>query len=134
MIKEALTTRSPASKKIIFLSAILWMFATAKVSAQLQDMKLLNAPIDISNDFNNTYYLADSLSSFDPATATGKITYKRYNYATRQAFNNMLGVLRPVAANEFPATEYQASPQLPFSIQFVSARTVRLRATSGFQV
>ncbi|MVN23073.1 glycoside hydrolase family 31 protein [Mucilaginibacter arboris] len=125
------------TKKIIFLSAILWMFAATKVSAQLQDMKLLNVPIDISNDFKdftNTYYLADSLSSFDPVTATGKITYKRYNYATRQAFNNMLGVLRPVAANEFPTTEYEASPKLPFSIQFVSARTVRVRATSGFQV
>ena len=124
-------------KTLLFISlALLTMIAT-KVSAQIQDMKLLNAPIDISNDFRdftNTYYLADSLSDFDPVTASGKITYKRYQYFTRQAFDNMLGVLHPVPANEFPTTEYEASPSLPFSLQFVSARTVRLRAVSGFQV
>ena len=100
-------------------------------------MKLLNVPIDISTDFrdfSNTYYLADSLAAFDPVTGEGKLVYKRYQYFTRQAFDNMLGVLRPVPANEFPATEYEASPELPFSVQFVSARTVRVRAASGFQV
>jgi len=109
----------------------------SKVSAQIQDMKLLNSPIDISNDFRdftNTYYVADHLGDFNPETATGKIIYKRYQYSTRQAFDNMLGVLQPVAANEFPKTEYEESPSLPFSIQFVSARTVRIRAVSGFQV
>lgn len=104
--------------------------------AQIQSMNLLNAPADISDDFKsftNTYYLADSLVQFDPATGQGRIGYKRYNYATRQAFDNMLGVLKPVSANEFPATEYEAAPSLPFSLQFVSARTVRLKAVSGFQ-
>ncbi|MFD2162866.1 TIM-barrel domain-containing protein [Paradesertivirga mongoliensis] len=106
-------------------------------SAQLQDMNLLNSPVDISRDFRdftNTYYLADSLSKFNPATASGEVLYKRHNYITRQAFDNMLGVLRPAAANEFPTTEYAASPSLPFSIEFVSPRTVRIKATSGFQV
>jgi alpha-D-xyloside xylohydrolase len=108
-----------------------------RASAQLQDMKLLNTPIDISSDFKdftNTYYLADSLLNFDPITVSGKIVYKRYQYSTRLAFNNMLGVLQPVKANEFPSTEYEASPTLPFSLQFISARTVRIRATSGLQV
>lgn len=94
-------------------------------------------PIDISNDFKsfeNTYYLTDSLINFDPRTASGEIVYKRYEFSTRQAFDNMLATLDSVSANEFPATEYDASPTLPFSIQFVSSRTVRIRATSGFQV
>jgi len=89
------------SPKLILLSFTLLTLVVTKVSAQIQDMKLLNAPIDISNDFrdfSNTYYLADSLSDFDPATASGKIVYKRYQYFTRQAFDNMLGALRPVAA------------------------------------
>jgi alpha-D-xyloside xylohydrolase len=123
-------------KKILFVCIFFLLATSAKLMAQLQDMKLLNVPIDISpdfKDFTNTYFLADSLSDFDPVTAKGTITYKRYQYATRQAFNNMLGVLHPVSANEFPTTEYEASPKLPFSIQFVSARTVRIRATSGFQ-
>ena len=119
------------------LIALMLCFVISKSSAQLQDMKLLNVPIDISNDFRdftNTYYLADSLAKFNTATASGEILYKRHNYATRQAFDNMLAMLSPATANEFPGTEYASSPSLPFSIEFVSPRTVRLRATSGFQV
>jgi alpha-D-xyloside xylohydrolase len=97
---------------------------------------LLNEPIDISGDFHdftNTYYLADSLASFNPETGTGEIKYHRYEYATRQAFNNMLGVLKPVEANEFPTVEYAASPVLPFSVEFVSPRAIRIKAKTGFQ-
>ena len=125
------------NKKWVVLCATLLSIPTLKLSAQIQEMKLLNAPVDISGDFKdftNTYYLADSLSKFDPATASGELTYKRYNYNTRQAFDNMLGVLSPAKANEFPSTEYAASPSLPFSIQFVSDRTIRIKASSGLQV
>lgn len=106
------------------------------IQAQLQGTNVLNEPTDISpdfTDFKNTYYLADELVSFDPETATGTIKYQRYEYTTRMAFNNMLAGLTPVEANEFPTTEYAASPELPFSIQFVSSRTVRLKVTSGPQ-
>jgi alpha-D-xyloside xylohydrolase len=98
---------------------------------------LLNEPIDISGDFrnfSNTYYLADSLSSFDPKTGSGKINYKRHEYFTRLAFNNMLAVLKPVSSNEFPTVEYAASPELPFSVEFISSRTIRIRTSSRFRV
>ena len=100
------------------------------------NQRLLNEPIDISGDFrnfSNTYYLADSLSGFDPQNRQGKIMYRRYEYVTRQAFNNMLGVLQQVRPNEFPSGEYEVSPELPFSISFISPRTIRLRACSRFQ-
>jgi alpha-D-xyloside xylohydrolase len=45
----------------------------------------------------------------------------------------MLAVIRPVEPNEFPANEYEANPVLPFSIEFVSPKTLRIRATSGPQ-
>jgi len=125
---------SPLKKLAISLCVL--AFATPSM-AQLQGMKLLNEPIDVSEDFrsfHNTYYFADRLEDFDPATATGKIVYERHNYETRKAFNNMLGALIPAEANEFPASEYEASPTLPFSIQFVSSRTIRIRANSGFVV
>ena len=102
-----------------------------------KNLVLLNEPVDISADFrnfSNTHYLADSISAFDPETCKGEITYRRYEYSTRQAFNNMLAVLRPVSPNEFPSGEYAVSPSLPFSIEFISARTVRLRTSSRFQV
>ncbi|HSV27388.1 MAG TPA: TIM-barrel domain-containing protein, partial [Sedimentisphaerales bacterium] len=49
------------------------------------------------------------------------------------AFNHMRPILAPVKPNEFPSGEYEAFPSLPFSIQFVSSRTIRIRAASGFE-
>ncbi len=93
--------------------------------------------MDISKDFrsfSNTYYCADQLGQFDPATSRGTIRYVRHEYVTRQAFDNILGVLRPVPANEFPTGEYAEAPELPFALEFISPRTVRIRAASRFQV
>src|SRR6185437_2377618 len=98
---------------------------------------LLNDPVDISgdfHDFSDTYFLADKVASFDPAAGTGTITYQRARYTTRQAFDNMLAKIGPAQPNEFPENEYAANPSLPFSIQFVSPRTIRIRMTSGPQV
>jgi alpha-D-xyloside xylohydrolase len=95
---------------------------------------LLNDPVDISGDFHNfanLYYLADKLAGFDPATGKGEITYQRSAYFTRLAFDNMLAILQPVESTEFPANEYAANPTLPFSIDFVSARTIRIRVQTG---
>ncbi|MEX0845904.1 MAG: TIM-barrel domain-containing protein [Balneolaceae bacterium] len=120
---------------ILFGLLAIMLFSTQAV-AQLQGTNLLNEPTDISpdfTDFKNTYYLADELVAFDPETATGTVKYLRHEYSTRMAFNNMLAGLNPVDANEFPTTEYAASPELPFSIQFISSRTVRLKMTSGPQ-
>lgn len=111
--------------------------AQIPISSGDKSSTLVNEPYDISGDFrnfSNTYYLADSLSAFDPKTGKGEITYRRYEYSTRQAFNNMLAVLKPVKPNEFPEAEYAVSPALPFSIEFTSPRTVRIRASSRFQV
>lgn len=124
-------------EKISLLFGFLFAFLfVSNANAQLQGTGILNEPTDISPDFTNfknTYYLAEELASFDPETASGTIKYGRYEYSTRMAFNNMLAGLNPVNANEFPTTEYAASPELPFSIQFVSSRTVRLKVSSGPQ-
>ncbi|MCB0746102.1 MAG: alpha-xylosidase [Ignavibacteriae bacterium] len=119
---------------IIFSSGF---YAQIGIHSSDKNQALLNEPIDISSDFrsfSNTYYVADSLASFNPATGKGEIKYRRHNYETRMAFDNILAVLNPVGPNEFPANEYEASPVLPFSIEFVSARSIRLRAVSRYQV
>jgi alpha-D-xyloside xylohydrolase len=106
------------------------------VTKASQSPRLLNEPVDVSGDFRNfshTYYLADKLAEFDPITRSGKINYQRAQYFTRQAFDNMLAGVKPVEPNEFPSNEYETNPILPFSIEFVSPKTVRLRATSGPQ-
>jgi alpha-D-xyloside xylohydrolase len=125
-----------AMKRIIRQIIGLWMLVVSLPAyGQLQYMGILNEPVDISKDFfdfTNTYYFADSLSHFDPVTGQGLLIYRRFEYATRQAFDNMMGVPVPVQANEFPGTEYAASPALPFTVSFVSPRTIRIRAFSGF--
>ena len=66
----------------------------AAVSAQIQTnagvQYLMNAQKDMSTDFydlSNTYFLADSLSSFDVSKGIGKVNWKRYRLSPRQAFN-----------------------------------------------
>ncbi len=124
--------------KLTYIAALTLLFYQVhNIQAQLQNLGLVNEPIDISADFynfKNTYYFADSLASFDNNTASGTILYHRYEYTTRYAFNNMLGVLRPVAANEFPTAEYQEAPEQKFSLEFISDKTVRIRFSSGTEV
>ncbi len=120
-------------KAVIFVTCL---FSMQNSYAQLQQNNTLNTPPDISVDFEdykNTYFLADELASFNPETAKGTIKYLRHNFTSKHAFNNMMSKLVPVEANEFPATEYAVSPELPFSIEFISDRTIRIKATSGPQ-
>jgi alpha-D-xyloside xylohydrolase len=122
-------TLAPAGILVVIL-----LLNPGLIEAQLQGFQILNEPLDISpdfKDFQNTYYLADRISSFDAETGQGTLSYERYEYSTRLAFNNMMGVLKAVPANEFPAYEYEASPALPFSVTFTSPRTLRIRAASG---
>ncbi|MGD0086467.1 MAG: TIM-barrel domain-containing protein [Verrucomicrobiota bacterium] len=122
---------------LVCLGAGFWISEPRGLSAANPTPTLLNDPVDVSGDFrdfSNLYYLADKLADFDPATGKGEITYQRAEYFTRQAFDNMLAVIKPVDPNEFPADQYAGNPTLPFSIEFVSPRTVRIRMTSGPQV
>jgi len=97
----------------------------------------LNLPpdlVDVSADFHeyrNTYFLADKLTNFDPATGAGAVTWARNQLSPRIAFSNMENVLRPFDGVTFPEGEYAINPALPFSIQFVSPRTVRIRLQTG---
>jgi alpha-D-xyloside xylohydrolase len=126
-------------KKIQSISGLLIFLAAGtycQIPAVAPPTYLMTEPVDISGDFqdfSNTYYLANSLAEFDPVTAQGKILYHRYEFATRVAFNNTLGKLSSVEPNEFPSGEYAVAPELPFSIEFISSRTFRIRASSGLQ-
>jgi alpha-D-xyloside xylohydrolase len=137
-VRNLFTSKLTDMLRKLFFTLILsfsCFFAIAQVPAQPgHPQYIVNEPYDISGDFHdftNTFYLASELTGFLPEQGTGKIIYNRYEYFTRQAFNNMLGVLRPVPANEFPPVEYAASPSLSFSVEFVSPRSLRIRAASG---
>ena len=118
-------------------TAIAALCAAISTFAANPPLALLNDPIDISGDFrdySSFYYLADRLAEFDPAVHAGKITYQRARYHVRHAFDNDLQMLETTGGNEFPENQYAVNPALPFSIDFVSPRALRIRMTSGPQV
>jgi len=103
--------------------------------AQTESNTLVNEPVDISPDFRNftnTYYLADSLVSFDPATVSGTIQWQQCRYIRRYAFDNDMAALQPYPGNVFPQSEYSINPTLSFSIQFISSRSFRILMKTGF--
>ena len=98
---------------------------------------LLAAPLDVSADFRdfaNNYYVAGQVVAFDPVTANGTLKWLRNNRYPRLAFNYVEGVLRPFEGVIFPEKEYDNDPVWPFSIQFVTPRTVRIRVRTGPEV
>ncbi|MBR0181165.1 MAG: alpha-xylosidase [Prevotella sp.] len=121
-------------KKSILLSFIICPLSFSSVSAQIQT----NAGIqylqcmqkDMSTDFydlSNTYFLADSLVSFDAAKGEGMVQWKRYRMSPRQAFN--LNGYWPVRTQmlDFPDAAYDNDPNLKLSIEFITPRTARIR-------
>jgi alpha-D-xyloside xylohydrolase len=126
--------RSFVPRYMLALALIAASAPLARAQSAGQPPVLLNDPVDISPDFysnTNEYYVADSLASFDPATGRGSVVWRRHHRYPRLAFDNMESVLEPFEGTVFPASEYVANPALPFSIEFVSPRTVRLRLTTG---
>ena len=120
-------------KKII-ISLFLVAFGISTTTAQIQT----NAGIqylqcmqkDMSTDFydlSNTYFLADSLVSFDTQKGEGQVQWKRYRMSPRQAFN--LNGYWPVRMQmlDFPDAAYENDPALKLKIEFVSPRTARIR-------
>ncbi len=113
--------------------ALLALMAAIPATAQVQQFgqvpNLQSQAIDVSADFadlSNTYFLADSLSNFNVADATGTVNWKRYRLSPRQAFN--LNGTWPVALKmlDFPDAAYDNDPNLKFQVRFVSPRTIRV--------
>ena len=119
-------------KKILCVVSMLCGLSAA-VSAQIQTnagvQYLMNAQKDMSTDFydlSNTYFLADSLSSFDVSKGIGKVNWKRYRLSPRQAFNT--NGYWPVRMQmlDFPDAAYENDPDLKMQVRLVSPRTLRI--------
>lgn len=94
---------------------------------------MLGDPVDVGQDFQkmeNVYFIGSRVTAFDAATGQGTLQWDRYWRNTTLSFNKIdLGFVRG-RASEFPASEYDQDPALPFSLTFVSPRTVRLRLST----
>jgi alpha-D-xyloside xylohydrolase len=102
----------------------------AQCATLAQQPQVLNDPLDVSQDFQkmeHVYFVGSRVREFDAATGQGSLQWDRYLRSTTLSFNKIDATLGRGQATEFPGTEYDADPALPFSITFVSPRTIRLR-------
>jgi len=95
---------------------------------------LLSQSVDVSRDFadfTNTYFFADSLVSFDPASGAGVIEWKRQQLMPRQAFNANTYLHQSLQSLDFPDTAYPQDPRLSFTVEPVDGRTLRVRVATS---
>nr|WP_255495268.1 TIM-barrel domain-containing protein [Dysgonomonas sp. 521] len=78
-------------------------------------------------DFHNTFFFADKLASFNAADGKGKIAWKRTSLYTRQAFNVTTILPQDLKMLDFPGEAYVQDPELDFSVDFITPRTLRIR-------
>src|SRR5690606_17793623 len=107
---------------VLLLSALL---LPATASAQI-----IGELVDVSDEFERleqTYYVGARVSEFDAASGEGLLQWDRYERRPSLSFNKLDVAFSRAQPNEFPGTEYDRDPILPFAISFVSPRTVRLR-------
>src|SRR5205823_5987400 len=110
------------------LLALIWLSWAG--SRSVVHAQALGDPVDVSRDFQQmepVYFIGNQVVSFDPNTGQGVLEWDRYLRSTTLSFNKIDVGLAKGRATEFPGTEYDENPQLPFSITFISPRTVRLR-------
>lgn len=105
--------------------------AAAQTAPHAQaEPRILGDLVDVSEDFeqpDQVHFVASDLTRFDPSTGIGVLRWERYMRQPSYSFNKMDMALVRAPANEFPGTEYDRDPALPFEISFVTPRTVRLR-------
>ena len=99
-------------------------------AALAQQPHALGDPVDVSLDFQrmeHVYFVGSRVKEFDAGSGRGTLQWDRYQRSTTLSFSKLDVGLSRAKATEFPGTEYDADPTLPFRIDFVSPRAVRLR-------
>lgn len=113
--------------KIRIILCLIICFSTQLAA---QQKRILGEPIDMSvdfKDFHNTFFFADKVASFNAADGKGKISWKRTSLYTRQAFNVNTILPQDLKMLDFPGEAYEQNPELDFSVDFVTPRTLRIR-------
>ena len=120
------------TKKLLLVLCAVWGMASAVAQIQtntgVQYLQCMQK--DMSTDFydlSHTYFLADSMVSFDTQKGEGLVQWKRYRMSPRQAFN--LNGYWPVRMQmlDFPDAAYENDPNLKIKIEFITTRTARIR-------
>jgi alpha-D-xyloside xylohydrolase len=95
------------------------------------EANLQNQPVDISGEFSrqaNHFFVGERTESFDPASASGEILWKSHSLKQRVSYHQLTLQMEDYKVwEDTPPGEYEDDQVLPFSIAFVTTRTVRLR-------
>jgi alpha-D-xyloside xylohydrolase len=95
----------------------------------------LSELVDVSPEFwkaENQIYFIRNATNFDAARGSGLLNWQRHARSLHVHFNYTEIRPQPAPEGEFPPNVYVQDPALPFSIEFVTPRTVRLRVDVGF--
>lgn len=109
---------------------ILCLVLCFSIQLAAQQKRILGEPIDMSldfKDFQNTFFFADRLASFNATDGKGKISWKRTSLYTRQAFNVNTILPQDLKMLDFPGEAYVQDPELDFTVDFITPRTLRIR-------
>jgi alpha-D-xyloside xylohydrolase len=97
----------------------------------LFDRELENRPLDPSEEFSkqyNHFFLAQELAEFDLRSASGKIRWEGFSLEQRVSYHQVtLPFAQGKSWKDSPPSEYDDAQDFPFSLSFVTPRTVRLR-------
>jgi len=89
--------------------------------------------VDVSREFLSTehvYFVGQRVTAYEPATGTGTLEWARHRRTLGLSFNKLDLGFGAGESNEFPGTEYDKDPGLPFSLTFVTPRTIRVRIST----
>ena len=93
-----------------------------------------NEPVDVSEEFarqQNHFFIGSKVAALDPETASGKIHWKGMALKQRVSYHQLTLEFEDYRVWwDTPPGEYEDEQEFPFSLSFVTPRTVRLRVAA----
>src|SRR3712207_6515935 len=90
-----------------------------------------NEPIDVSGEFarqENHFFVGSKVLEFDPRSASGKMLWKGRSLTQRVSYHQLTLQFEDYKVwEDLPPGEYEDDQALPFSLSFVTPRTLRLQ-------
>src|SRR5215210_6590546 len=90
-----------------------------------------NQPVDISEEFTkqqNHFFVGSVVRKFDPETASGEIFWRGLALKQRVSYHQLTLQFEDYKVwEDTPPEEYEDEQSLPFSLSFLTPKTVRLR-------
>jgi alpha-D-xyloside xylohydrolase len=100
-------------------------------SVKEYEATLQNQPVDISEEFTkqqNHFFVGSVVQEFNPETASGEILWRGLSLKQRVSYHQLTLQFEDYKVwEDTPPKEYEDEQALPFSLSFVSPKTVRLR-------